>query len=65
MNSDPEQAVGGGAQTKPRYTWPWFVLGAVLLAIAMSILWMRGEVRRVRLIRDLNSTNSTPSLPQR
>ena len=38
-----------------RYTWPWFVLAAVLLAIALAVLWMSQEVERTRRIRDLNA----------
>jgi hypothetical protein len=38
-----------------RYTWPWFVLVAVLLAIALAVLWMSKEVQRARRIHDLNS----------
>jgi hypothetical protein len=41
-------------QNKRRYTWPWFVLAAVLLAIALAVLWMSKEVERTRRIRDLN-----------
>jgi hypothetical protein len=40
---------------KPRYTWPWFVLAAVLLAIALAVLWMSHEIERIRRIRDLNA----------
>jgi len=40
---------------RARYTWPWFVLAAVLLAVALSILWMRHEVKRIERNRDLNS----------
>jgi hypothetical protein len=40
---------------KPRYTWPWFVLSAVLLAILLAILWMSKEVERMRRIRDANA----------
>ena len=40
---------------KRRYTWPWFVLVAVLLAIALAVLWMSKEVQRARRIHDLNS----------
>jgi len=42
-------------QSKPRYSWPWFVLAAVLLAIALAVLWMSKEVARARRIRELNS----------
>ena len=41
-------------RTKRRYTWPWFVLAAVLLAIALAVLWMSKEIERARRIRDSN-----------
>ena len=40
---------------KRRYTWPWFVLGAVVLAIALAVAWMSKEVERTRRIRDLSA----------
>ena len=40
---------------KRHYKWPWFVLAAVLLAIALAVLWMSKEVARTRRIRDLNA----------
>ena len=40
---------------KRRYTWPWFVLAAVLLATALAVLWMSKEIARTRRIRDLNT----------
>jgi hypothetical protein len=43
------------AKPGPRYTWPWWVLGAVLLAIALAVLWMSQEIQRTRRIRDLNT----------
>ena len=39
----------------PHYRWPWFVLGAVLLAILLAVLWMSWEIQRTKRIRDLNS----------
>ena len=42
-------------RAKRRYTWPWFVLAAVLLAIVLAVLWMSKEVERARLIRELNT----------
>jgi hypothetical protein len=50
---------------KRHYTWPWFVLGAVLLAIALAVLWMSKEIERTRRIRDLNAPapQSGPSAP--
>ena len=40
---------------KARYAWPWFVLGAVVLAIALAVAWMSKEVERTRRIRDLSA----------
>ena len=42
-------------QNQRRYTWPWFVLVAVLLAIALAVAWMSKEIARTRRIRDLNA----------
>jgi len=42
-------------QPKRRYTWPWFVLAAVLLAVALAILWMRYEIERIERTRDSNA----------
>jgi hypothetical protein len=38
-----------------RYRWPWFVLAAVLLAIALAVLWLSKEIERTRRIRELNT----------
>lgn len=38
-----------------KYVWPWFVWGAVLLGIALSVLWLSHEIERTRRIRDLNA----------
>ena len=43
------------SREKRRYTWPWFVLAAVLLAMALAVLWMSKEIERARRIHDLNS----------
>jgi hypothetical protein len=49
------------------YKWPWFVLAAVLLAIALAVLWMSKEIARTRRIRDLNepppATNRSATSP--
>ena len=34
-----------------RYRWPWFVLGAVVLAVLLAILWMSKEIERTRRLR--------------
>jgi hypothetical protein len=49
-------------ENQRRYTWPWFVLAAVLLAIALAVLWMSKEIERTRRIRDLNAPSSSPKL---
>ena len=41
-----------GKDSQPRYTWPWFVLAAFLLAVALAVLWLSFEVRRLRRQRD-------------
>jgi len=38
-----------------RYRWPWFVLVAFLLAVALAILWMSFEVRKVEQERNVNA----------
>ena len=58
----------GSLSDTPRqrhYTWPWFVLGAVLLAIALAVLWMSKEIEKTRRIRDLNAPapQSGPGAP--
>ena len=39
----------------PRYKWPWFVLAAFLLFVALALLWMRYEVRNVEQERNVNA----------
>jgi hypothetical protein len=36
------------ATSPPHYRWPWFVLAAVILGIALAFLWMSVAVRRIR-----------------
>jgi hypothetical protein len=43
------------APGRRRYTWPWFVLAAVLLAVALAVAWMSREVQRARRIHDINA----------
>jgi len=35
-----------------RYQWPWFVLAAFLLAVALAIVWMSFAVHREKEERD-------------
>ena len=59
---DPSgESRGSTATPKPTYRWPWFVLGAVILAVVLAVVWMSYEVKRTRRIRELNSnTNMIP-----
>jgi len=43
------------SEARRTYAWPWWVLGAVLLAIVLAVLWMSQEIARTRRIRDLNA----------
>ena len=56
MTNDP--ANPPPSENPRRYTWPWFVLAAVVLAIALAVLWMSKEIERTRRIRDLNAPPS-------
>jgi len=47
--NEPEEKV------PPRYKWPWFVLAAFLLFVALALLWMRYEVRNVEQERNVNA----------
>ena len=47
---------------KPRrYRWPWFVLAAFVLGVALAIAWMAYAVKRERQERNFNAplTGST------
>jgi hypothetical protein len=38
-----------------RYKWPWFVLAAVLLFVALTIVWVSFAVRKVEQQRNFNA----------
>jgi len=38
-----------------RYKWPWFVLAAVVLAVALAIVWVSFAVKKVERERDVNA----------
>jgi len=44
----------------PHYTWPWFVLGMVLLGFVLAGIWMSVLVHRISQQRDFNMW-STPA----
>ena len=56
MDAGPN--VQSDANPKRRYVWPWFVLGAFILAGILAVLWMSQEVARTRRIREANSPNA-------
>ena len=42
-----------------RYKWPWFVLAAFLLGVALAIVWMSFAVHREKQERDFNAPMPT------
>jgi len=38
-----------------RYKWPWFVLAAVLLFLALAVLWVSFAAHREKQERDFNA----------
>ena len=40
---------------KRHYKWPWFVLAAVVLGIALAVVWMFFAVKKVERERDFNA----------
>ena len=49
------------AEAPQRYVWPWFVLGAVVLAVVLAVFWMSVLVHRVRNQRE---TDRWPAVTQ-
>jgi hypothetical protein len=56
MNEPPLQ--DSPQPPKRQYKWPWFVLAALLLGIALAIIWMSFEVKRTKRNRDLMTPGS-------
>jgi hypothetical protein len=46
-------------ENPPRYKWPWFLLAAVLLFVALTIVWMGFAVHREKQERNFNAPIST------
>ncbi len=66
MSTDRDQLPK--SSDKPRYAWPRFVLGAVVLAMVLAVAWMSKEVARARRLHELNApapqTNrAAPNIP--
>jgi hypothetical protein len=38
-----------------RYKWPWFMLAAVVLGVALAIVWMSFAIHREKQERDFNA----------
>jgi len=47
---------------KLRYQWPWFVLAALILGVALAVVWMTFAVRQARETRDLDRPPSAGAL---
>ncbi len=49
-----------GPNGKPRrYKWPWFVLAAFLLGVALAVLWMIFDVQTIEQERSPNVPSAT------
>jgi hypothetical protein len=46
---------------RPRYVWPWFVLGAFLLGVALAVLWLSREVKRLRQYKTFPPASAAPA----
>ncbi len=44
-----------GKAPKQNYRWPWFVGAAVVLGIALAIVWVSIAVNKVERERDVNA----------
>jgi hypothetical protein len=44
-----------GNTAKRNYLWPWLVGAAVVLGIALAIVWMSFAVKKVERERDVNA----------
>lgn len=44
-----------------RYTWPWFVLGFVVLGIVLAIFWVSLAVKKIQQQRETNEPVPTSS----
>ena len=52
-----------GQAPKQNYQWPWIVGAAVVLAIALAIVWMSVAVKKVERERDFGTPlpNTAPT----
>lgn len=40
---------------RPKYKWPWFVLGFVVLGFVLAVIWVALAARKIEQQRDLNA----------
>jgi bacteriorhodopsin len=45
----------GVDETKRNYKWPWFFWGAVILFIALAVLWVAFAAKKISDERDVNA----------
>jgi hypothetical protein len=58
---DDWQRMGEPNKNPRRYKWPWFVLAAVLLFLALAVLWVGYAAHREKQERDFNTAIPTGS----
>ena len=46
---------------KPKYIWPWFVLGFVVLGILLAVFWVALAAKKIEQQRDFNAPIPTSS----
>jgi F0F1-type ATP synthase assembly protein I len=44
-----------------RYVWPWFVLGFVVVGIALAVFWVSLAVKKIQQQRETNEPLPTSS----
>lgn len=47
-----------------RYKWPWFVLGFVILGVALAIFWVALAVKKIQQQRETSEPVPTSSTPR-
>jgi hypothetical protein len=63
INRYNEASMDDPNENPRQHRWPWFVLAAFLLGVALAVLWISFEVRKVERERDVNAP--LPASPAR